>query len=168
MTLDIVRLKPHQAAYAERVARERQEGALSRGLPDRHGFVGNGLEAHRIGAYGEVALAAWLFGDDPYELTVDTFRSLADLDGDIEVRTRTRTFHELYVREDDAPESAYVLVSQAGHAWWLRGWIWGHEAVREEWLKDYGGREPAYFVPHAALYPMELLRDREAAPRALS
>lgn len=163
MALDIVRLNSTQAAYAERIAQERQRSAVERALPDRHGFTGDGLTVHRIGACGEMAVAAWLYGDEPVELTVDTFRSEPDLPGGIEVRTRTRTYQELYVRNSDDWTSAFVLVSQAGAAWWLRGWIPGVEAARQEWLREYGNREPAHFVPHAALYPMELLRERLAS-----
>lgn len=160
MTLAIVRLTTQQRAYAERIAVERQREAERMELPDRHGFTGDGAEAHRVGALGEMAVAAWLYGDGEHDLTVNTFRTESDLPDGIEVRTRTRTFHELYIRRDDDPNCAWVLVSQAGSAWWLRGWIWGFEAAREEWLKDYGGREAAYFIPHAALYPMELLCER--------
>jgi hypothetical protein len=169
MALTIRRLTPLQVAYAERIARERHDSAVSRGLPDQHGFTGDGLRIHRLGAYGEVAVASWLFADEPWELTVDTFHSKPDLPGGIEVRAKPTAAGALIVRRGDDPDAAYVLVLHLGDGRWrLRGWIWGHEAQDEKWLKAPFDREPAFFVPQWVLYPMESLRGRDATRSAAS
>lgn len=155
--MEVVWLTPEQKAYADRVAMARHTEAVNRGLPDRHGFTGDSFTIHQRGARGEAALAAWLFPDQDWELTVNTFHSQPDLPGHIEVRTRSRSKYELIIRQNDDPEAVYVLVAQVGEAWWLRGWIQGHQ-VHPEWLQTHGGREEAYFVPHHALRDIHELR----------
>lgn len=155
--MEVVWLTPAQQVYAEHIAQQRHHGAVSRNLPDRHGYTGNSLDAHRPGAYGEVAVAAWLFPDQYQCLTVDTFHTVPDLPGGIEVRAATRSTYRLLIRKGDNLDARWVSVVRAGAAWWLRGWLWGHQ-VQEEWLEAPVGREEAYFVPHAALRPMDELR----------
>lgn len=155
--VEIVWLTPGQQAYADHIANARRTESSLRALPNKHGFTGDGLAIDLLGARGEAALAAWLFPDQDWELTVNTFHTLPDLPGHIEVRTCTRSTYRLIIRKTDDPDAVYVLVAQAGAAWWLRGWLRGSE-VQEEWLAAPGGREEAYFVPHHALRPMEELR----------
>lgn len=154
--MEVVWLTPAQQAYADRIAWQRHHEAVFRDLPDRHGFTGDSLAIHRRGAHAEAAMAAWLFPDQDWTLTVNTFHTLPDLPGRIEVRTCTKSTYRLLIRKNDDPDAVYVLVAPVGAAWWVRGWILGSE-VREEWLQAPGGREEAYFVPHPALHPMKEL-----------
>ena len=126
---------------------------------DNAGFdnsEGAGLAIHSIGAMGEMAFAKafglWFgYGLELYHCP--------DI-GNVHIRTRTKTWQELYIRPDDA-NGVYVLVSvdwPGPTKFWVRGWIDAAEAKRHpEWLKTHGGRPPAYFVPHSALrHPSEL------------
>jgi hypothetical protein len=148
-----VTLTEAQVNYAHSIARSRQSRAPAR---QAHGATG-GLGEHLAGAEGEMAFGTWLYGDQPFRLTVDTYRSQPDFP-DTEVRTRSREDYELIIRADDEPAYAYVLVLPAGeHAWCLQGWLWGRE-VQERWLATHGGREAAYFVPQAATHGMHTYR----------
>jgi hypothetical protein len=48
-----------------------------------------------------------------------------------------------------------VLVTGRCPEYRVRGWITGAEAKRAEWLRNYGGRPPAYFVPAEQLRGIE-------------
>ena len=76
-----------------------------------------------------------------------------------EVRTRTKPEYELPVRPIDDFAKTFVLVRRLGPAVYdVVGWIKGHDAKRNEWLHDYGGRPAAWFVPDQFLLDPELLR----------
>ena len=116
----IIRMDDRWQAYAERVARQRQDTAPAR---QAHGCAG-GLAAHLAGAAGEVAFGLWCYGGEQFALTVGTCRSMPDFPG-TEVRTRTAGHWDLMVRRDDDPAAAYVLVvpyGSSGRAWRLPGW----------------------------------------------
>lgn len=133
-------------ARAEDVARRRNRPELN----DAHGFEGDGLAAHLLGCYGEIA-AACVLGRE-WDGSVDTFKARPDV-GRAEIRTRSRADYDLIVREDDADERPFLLVNGAEAPPWLEvvGWIWGYEAKRPAWRRAYGGREAAYFVPRSEL-----------------
>ena len=71
-----------------------------------------------------------------------------------EVRTRSRDYYELLVRDDDANDRYYILVigdHVAGSSLRVVGGIWGKEAKKSEWRRDHGGYGDAWFVPQDAL-----------------
>jgi hypothetical protein len=89
--------------------------------------------------------------------TVNTFRSQPDL-RNLEIRGRSKPWHDLIIRKDDNPDSPYVLVVQESeNTFRIVGWIMGKDAQRPEWLASHGGREEAWFVPQKALEPLEIL-----------
>lgn len=50
-------------------------------------------------------------------------------------------------------EGRYVLVTGRNGCYVVRGWMSAGEAKQHsEWVKEYGGREKAWFVPQAHLY----------------
>lgn len=99
--------------------------------------------------------------------SVNTFKA-HDLPG-LEVRTRSEHAYELIVREDDDPDTLFVLVTGKCPEYYVRGFIKGSDAFsRPQWLRDHGGREPAYFIPHASLSPTELLMGCRTEEMALS
>lgn len=116
-------------------------------MPDKHGFDGSklsGLSIHVDGACGEIAVAKLrgrYFGG-----LVNSFKA-ADLGNNVQVKTRSSHDYDLIVRRDDNPDHIFVLVTGSPPQLFVRGWIYGHEAMQEKFLKTYGGREPAYFVP---------------------
>lgn len=133
----------------------RQIESLARGLPDKHGFSGPGWNNHIEGALGEIVVAKALgiyWGG-----TVNTFKNIPDV-GKLEVRTRSKNDYDLIVRENDDSNSIYVLVTGQAPEFYLVGWIKGHDAKVQKFVQTYGGRPPAYFVPHNALNPIEDLK----------
>lgn len=130
------------------IGARRQIEAVKKGLPDKHGFEGLGWDLHLEGALGELAFAKAV--DRHWGGSVNVFRTQADV-GKLEVRTRSKTWYELLIREDDSDESIFVLVTGRAPTYNVAGWIRGRDAKREEWLQTHGNRPPAYFVPHAQL-----------------
>jgi hypothetical protein len=122
---------------------------------DRHGAVCT-WDLHIEGACGELAAAKGLgvFWDG----SINTFKR-PDLPG-VQVRTRSRHEYELIVRDDDAPGARFLLVTGQCPRYCVRGWILGADARRDAWRQTHGDREPAYFVPHAALHPPATLYER--------
>lgn len=118
------------------------------------------LIPHFAGSCGEIALAKILWVYCP--MTVNNF---SGMDPDlklpngmqIEVRARTSPTYELKVVDKDRDDRAYVLVRGLAPRLQAVGWLWGHEAKREEWRSNPGGFGHAFFVPDGALRPIEEL-----------
>jgi hypothetical protein len=153
---DVVTLTWHEAIMAAHIGVMRQVAAIKAGKKDRHGYDGEGWNEHCEGACGEVAIAKMLgvFWDG----SVNTW-SAHDLPG-LQVRTRSRHDYELLVRPCDCNETPWVLVTGKCPNYRVRGYVYGREAKRREWLQSYGGRPPAYFVPHSNLRSVEELYGR--------
>jgi hypothetical protein len=149
-----VTLNSHEVGAAVRVGALRHWEAVRGGMADRHGFDGDGWGVHIEGALGEIAAAKAL--NIYWDGSVNTFKA-DDLAG-IQVRTRSRADYELIVRPGDDDGAAWVLVTGKHGKYDVRGWIKGDDAKRDEWLAAHGNRPAAYFVPHAALKPIEELR----------
>jgi hypothetical protein len=149
-----VTLSPHEMATAAWVGVRRQVEAKRKGLPDKHGFDGDGWGSHIEGAGGEMALAKAL--GVYWDGGVNTFKR-DDLPG-IQVRTRSRHDYELLVRSADSGDEVFVLVTGQMPEYRIHGWIRGADAKRAEWEKCHGGRPPAFFVPQGELKPMSTLR----------
>jgi hypothetical protein len=103
------------------------------------------------------AKAAGIYWDAAF----DTF-SKPDV-GSFQVRTRSRSDYELLVRQCDADDERFVLVTGTMPEFSVRGWILGADAKQERWLRTHGGRPPAYFVPHSELQPIEKIFDPTVA-----
>lgn len=106
------------------------------------------VSLHIDGAMGEIAVAKalgryWTPG-------VNTFKE-ADLGKRLQVRTCPQHGGSLIVRTDDRDDHAFTLVTGSAPCLRVMGWLWGREAKRPEWLKEHGGREPAWFVPAGEL-----------------
>jgi hypothetical protein len=71
--------------------------------------------------------------------------------GDFQVRTRSKCYYDLIIRSDDADDEKFVLVIGESPNFSIIGWIYGREGKRPEWLKEYGNRPAAWFVPQASL-----------------
>ena len=150
-----VKLTGSELYLAAQVGVARQMEAMRKGLPDKHGFDGiEGWTVHIEGAAGEVAVAKAL--GVYWNGSLNTFKSQADVQR-LEVRTRSKSYYELLIRPDDDSKAVFVLVTGRAPDFEVRGWIQGSEAKKDEWLQTYGGRPPAYFVPHDALHPISEL-----------
>lgn len=146
-----VRLTPIEVAVAAMVGVNRQNTAIRDGRPDRHGFEGPGWNVHIEGAAGEMAVAKAL--GIYWPCAVNTFK-MPDV-GRLQVRTRSDKKYDLIVRHCDSPHEVFVLVIGRVPTFEVVGWIKGVDAQRDEWLQDYGGRPPAWFVPQKALVSID-------------
>lgn len=149
MSVEIT-LSWHEAAMASEVGRLRQLASVKAGRVDQHGFIGDGWSEHIEGACGELAVAKAL--NVYWDGSVDAFKR-DDLPG-LQIRTRSQHAWDLIVRPNDADRSAWMLVTGRCPSYVVRGWIYGHEAKRPDWLRTHGGRPPAYFVPSVSLRPI--------------
>lgn len=150
-----VELTDTEMRIAIEVGVARQLSAMVAGKRDVHGASGSGWDLHIEGAAGELAVAKAI--GVYYPASVDTYRDEPDLPPDIEVRTRSRQYYDLIVRSDDDPFKRYVLVTGRSPELTVRGWIYGNHAMNPSWVKTYGNRPPAFFVPQTHLNPVEAL-----------
>lgn len=106
---------------------------------------------HRLGATGEVAVAAYLGLEDHLFTETTANRGSCDLPGDIEVKTRSRHGYDLIVQRDERPDKRLVLVTIEREKVFLHGWCVAGDVMREEFWADPAGGRPAYFVPKRIL-----------------
>lgn len=129
-----------------------RQGMQEKGRRGRAGAEQNWSE-HILGACGEMAFAK--ARNIYFDHSVDSFKR-PDV-GAAQVRTRSRPDYELIVQPDANDDDWYVLVLPVRLPCTFRivGCIKARDAKREEWLKTHGGFQPAYFVPHSALRPLQ-------------
>jgi hypothetical protein len=145
-----VRLTNQEMMTAALIGIMRQVSSLRR--EDGHGFDGeDGWTIHIEGACGEMATAKAL--GRYFEPTLNTFKA-PDLGANIQVRTRSKNHYDLLIRNDDNLDNIFVLVTGRAPLFEVRGYLRGHDAIKDEWVKTYGGRPAAWFVPQAALLPI--------------
>lgn len=106
------------------------------------------LEEETVGAVGELAFAKYL--GIAWDESVDTYHHVPDVGG-VEVRATARDDGHLVVRNNDADDRIFVLVTGNAPEVEIRGWIRGADAKRDEFLRDPHGYRQAWFVPQAAL-----------------
>lgn len=107
------------------------------------------LEQETVGACAELAFCkfmGWYWSG-----SVNTFHTIADAGRDVEVRSTTRDDGSLIIRNNDADDRWYVLVTGKAPVLTIRGRIKGGEGKKPEWARDPHGRRRAWFVPQAAL-----------------
>lgn len=148
-----VELNWHELMQAGHVGMLRHIEAVTQGRPDLHGFDGDsGWHTHCEGACGELAVAKVF--NRYYNGSVNTFREGGDV-GAVQVRTRSKHDYELLVRDRDRDDDVFILVTGRAPRFRVVGWIKAGDAKRPEWSNTYGNRPAAYFVPHAALHPID-------------
>ena len=103
---------------------------------------------HIEGACGEMVVAKAL--NRYWSGSVNTY-SQPDV-AEYQVRTRSKPEYQLIVRPDDDDEAPFVLVRGRAPSYDIVGWLYGYEAKQSIWLRTYGNRRPAYFVPDEALH----------------
>lgn len=156
-----ISLSWYEVAMGSEIGRLRQVVSIAKGLPDNHGFQGCGWSVHIEGACAELAVAKAL--GVYWNGSVNNFGGpdlFHPIKGNIQVRL-AGSHGQLIVRPGDSPSDIWVLVTGKSPNYVVHGWILGKDAKRPEWLKDYGGRPPAYFVPPTALNPIESLKGGE-------
>lgn len=148
-----VTLAWHEVMTASLVGVMRQVASLKDRRNHIAGMDAIGWTEHIEGACGEAAVAKAV--GVYWSSHVNNFTG-DDLPG-MQIRTRRRHDWDLIVRPSDDDHARWVLVTGKCPAYRVRGWIFGRDAKREEWLRDHGDRPPAYFVPAAALRDMSEL-----------
>lgn len=141
-----VSLTETESLHAAEVGLHRQLASRFKRLKDRHGFQGLGWNEHIEGAAGEMAFAKAFYLYYPF--SINRFKDAPDV-GPFEIRTRIKHDHDLIVRPGDQ-NRRYVLVTGMIPDFQIHGWI-DRRNVKEDWLRSYGGREPAYFCPQNQL-----------------
>jgi hypothetical protein len=116
--------------------------------PGRHGLWGNAIE----GALGEIAVAKAL---NQYHTGMESHWA-TDVGENIEVRTRRKEDHQLFLKPTDKPGFIYVLVVGQFGVYAIKGWIESDEVFSHpEWLHDFNGKtSKCYWVPDSELQPI--------------
>jgi hypothetical protein len=139
--------------YAAQIGLDRVISSRCMGLEHRNGMDEADAYRNNIeGACGERAAAKYL--GVYWDGSVDTFRSKADLLGNVEVKTRTEHWHDLIVRRWDAETpKLYIHVTGLAPTYRIRGWLWlgSPDDCRDEWKQTHGGRPEAWFIPTSQL-----------------
>lgn len=151
----IITLSWYELWMASGIGAKRHIESLKGGDSDQHGCDGmNAWTMHIEGAAGEMAAAKAM--GTYYSGSINTYRTGGDV-GAIQVRTRSRPEYDLLIRPGDRDGDVFVLVTGRSPDLDVRGWILAKDAKRACWLKAYGGRPPAYFVPQDQLNPISSL-----------
>lgn len=80
----------------------------------------------------------------------------ADVGEDVQVRRRGQPGWDLLLHEADHDEHRFVLVTGQMPDFALHGWIFGAEGkVPEFWGDPYSTGRPCFWVPQAALAPLD-------------
>jgi hypothetical protein len=151
-----VSLTWYEYSVAAHVANLRCIESNRDGRLNAHGFTkGSGWEVNVEGAGAELAVAKY-FGWY-WDFSVNTFKA-PDLGSKVQVRwTHSHNF-SLIVRPRDPEDDVYVLVSGWGPDYKIQGFMYGHEAKNQLWLRtESTGRPDAYMVPNDRLTPIEQL-----------
>ena len=114
---------------------------------------------HELGALGEMAVAEYLgLSDQAFNESEPVWGS-ADLPHNVEVKTRSRHWHDLIVQRNERPDKIIVLVTIQQDDIRLQGWCRAGDVMRDEYWADPAGGRAAYFIPKNVLEPAEELRD---------
>jgi hypothetical protein len=121
---------------------------------------------HIEGALGEFAVAKYL-GLYPGAITGEAETDVGEF---YEVRTRPKTYQELFVKKKDKPDKYYILVQGSFGDYTLIGWISGFEVFdHPEWFHNNSGKlSYQYWVPHKNLYSIETLPKEAPCPKITS
>lgn len=153
----IILLTPIESRIATLVGEIRTQSSKARGMPDKHGFTGDGLQNDIVGSKGECGLSKHL--NVFWCGSLDTFKLEKDVGSFFEVRSVGELNRRLIVREDDDDNAYFVLVAVVNDTCYIKGFLLGKEAKKGKYLKDYNDREPAYFVPDDQLRDPKELKD---------
>lgn len=115
------------------------------------------ITVHIHGAIGEIGFCKAVGAHWP--AYVDRFKTFPDVGLRTEIRHRVKHEHDLIVRKDDTSNRLYVLTTGTPEDFRVHGGLLGKDAKKAKWLKSYGGKVEAYFIPSDYLTPIEALGD---------
>ena len=150
-----VSLEWFEVARAALVGVSRNVEALRKGCVNRMP-INDEWSIHILGALGECAFAKAT--GRYWSGSVNTFKRGGDV-GAIQVRTRSKHKYDLIVRNDDADDDVFVLVTGGPHEFQVHGWIQGKDAKWDGFEANHGNHGPAYFVPKSRLFGVDLLKE---------
>lgn len=143
-----VTLNSYELAQAGTTGLLRNIAALKKGYKNK--IEGSNWQTHVEGACGEVAVAKLL--GKYWGGSVNTFKAGGDLDSTgWEVRTRSSHSYDLIIRDDDADDRVYILVTGKAPQYQVHGWIKAADGKQQQWRRNHGGYGAAFFVPKSAL-----------------
>ena len=105
-----------------------------------------------VGACGEIALCKHM--KMFWSPSVNTFHAIPDVGSNIEVRATDQENGSLIVRDNDADDRWYILVTGEPPTMTIRGRIKGSAAKQTQFLRDPHSLRPAWFVPQNALFEL--------------
>jgi hypothetical protein len=114
---------------------------------------------HELGTLGEMAVAEYLGMSDRVFSSAEPVWGSSDLPHDVEVKTRSRHWHDLIVQKGERPDKIVVLVTIEGGDIRLQGWCKAGDVMEERYWSDPAGGRAAYFIPKNLLEPAETLKD---------
>ncbi|HTM89599.1 MAG TPA: hypothetical protein VL155_15450 [Terriglobales bacterium] len=159
MNGQLVTLTPAEVEAATEQGMAKHKNARALGLDNRHGFTPDNGREDIEGRAAELAVCK-LFGIFPgaFDVTESLIhRHEGDVDGCYEVRHSRLDSACLIIRPGDCDKRPYILVVGGIPNLYVVGWLYGAEGKDERWLRNPGGRPPAYFVPQAALREIDQL-----------
>jgi hypothetical protein len=140
---------------AVKAAEVRQYEAELLGCKDRFQSLSSidGIYIHTIGALAELKVSQWL--GKQQRLTHGTFKDLADLGHDVEVRAVRKKDGKLVFRDNDPADRRYILTYVSRSSVKLLGWLEGYNAVEKGKRANPGGYKEAWFVSQDQLWDMD-------------
>lgn len=152
-----VTLEWFEVSRAALVGVSRNVEAMRKGCKNRLP-ISDEWSIHILGALGECAFAKAT--NRYWNGSVNTFKD-ADIGSNIQIRTRSMHHYDLIVRDGDADDDVYVLVTGGPSDFVLRGWLRCKDAKQEKYRANYGGYGNAFFVPQSELNPIDPLVCKE-------
>lgn len=129
----------------------RRLASLNRGETNKINNKDFGWHTDIEGACAECAFAkgmGWF-----WDGSVNTFKR-PDV-GIIQVRHTQYPKGCLAFRVGDDEDDRFVLVTGTHPEYTIRGWLFGHEIMRDEWIYDDSGKQPkVWFAPQEHLRPI--------------
>lgn len=116
------------------------------------------------GAAGEIAVGKW--AGTFFVPSVNTYHRVPDCLQDVEVRSTQYASGHLIVRKNDKVDQTsrrFVLAIVRGDVIRLAGWIYGREAMKDEYLANPNGWREEWFVPQEKLRAMDELQTTAAS-----
>jgi len=111
------------------------------------------LEIHTVGALAELKVSQWL--GKKVKLTHGTFKDVADVGRDVEVRAVRKEDGKLVIRDNDPTDRRYILTYVSRCSVKLLGWLEGYLALEKGVKANPGGFKEAWFVSQDKLWDME-------------
>jgi hypothetical protein len=157
-------LERHQIDYADKIAIQRRAFGLKQNrVQDRGLDTMPALERFMyevIGTRAEMA-AHLLFRVEWKNRFCEEVVRDGDLAGFVEVKGVARPKDRLLIKEEKAkPEHAYLLMDGTFHpAWYAIGWIWGYDALLDDYRDNFGGGQGDCFIVPRSIPPLRAVRE---------